>query len=132
MDDEVQNAFRDKQIFSDFIAKYKLLPELWDVRSQEYCKRDKKNAAYEQLLTIFKTLKCDATVDNVKNVIYSLRSDFRKELKKIDDSKRNGAGIDDIYQPSSWVFKELTFLTDVEKPVESISSINEKTNDAVR
>jgi len=38
----------------------------WDVRSKEYTRRDKKNAAYEQLLTIYKGLKCDASNDDVK------------------------------------------------------------------
>lgn len=81
-------------------------------------------------------MKCDATVDDVKKKINTLRSNFRKELKKINDSKRSGAVTEDTYQTSSWLFEELTFLTDLEKPVESISSINEKTNeesnDAVR
>lgn len=123
----------DKQILRDFIAEYKQLPELWDVRSKEYTKRDKKNAAYEKLLTIYKGLKSDATVDEVKKKINTLRSNFRKELKKINDSKRSGAGSDDIYVPSSWVFEELTFLTNLEKPVESISSMNEETvKDSVR
>lgn len=71
MSDESQNtgtsdSSTDKQILRDFIAEYKQLPELWDVRSKEYTKRDKKNAAYEKLLTIYKGLKSDATVDEVK------------------------------------------------------------------
>lgn len=138
MGDESRNtgtsdSSTDKQILRDFIAEYKQLPELWDVRSKEYTKRDKKNAAYERLLTIYKGLKSDATVDEVKKKINTLRSNFRKELKKINDSKRSGAGTDDIYAPSSWVFEELIFLTNLEKPVESISSINEETvKDSVR
>lgn len=68
MGDESQNTCtsesRDRQILRDFIAQYKQLPELWDVRSKEYTRRDKKNAAYEQLLTIYKDLKCDASVDD--------------------------------------------------------------------
>jgi len=68
----------------------------------------------------------------LKKKINTLRSNFRKELKKINDSKRSGAGADDVYEPSSWVFEELTFLTNLEKPVESYSSINEETNNTVR
>ncbi|CAI6377104.1 unnamed protein product [Macrosiphum euphorbiae] len=136
MGDESQNTCtsesRDRQILRDFIAQYKQLPELWDVRSKEYTRRDKKNAAYEQLLTIYKGLKCDASIDDVKKKINTLRSNFRKELKKINDSKRSGAGADNVYEPSSWVFEELTFLTNLEKPVESYSSINEEINNTVR
>lgn len=43
--------------------------------------------------------------------------------------KRSGAGADDIYQPSTWLFEELTFLTDLEKPVDSVSSINKNMSD---
>ena len=68
----------------------------------------------------------------LKKKINTLRSNFRKELKKINDSKRSGAGADDVYEPSSWVFEELTFLTNLEKPVESYSSINEEINNTVR
>ena len=35
-----------------FISTYKELPELWDICSDSYKKKDKKNAAYEQLLTV--------------------------------------------------------------------------------
>jgi len=40
-------------------------------------------------------------------------------LKKINDSKRSGAGSDDTYAPSSWAFEELTFLTNLEKPLKA-------------
>ncbi|KAL4131263.1 hypothetical protein QTP88_008600 [Uroleucon formosanum] len=45
-----------------------------------------------------------------------------------DFISKSGAGADDIYQPSSWLFEELSFLADLEKPVDSISSINDDTN----
>ncbi|XP_029345231.1 uncharacterized protein LOC100573396 isoform X3 [Acyrthosiphon pisum] len=129
MGDESRNtgtsdSSTDKQILRAFIAEYKQLPELWDVRT---LKRIKKNAANEKLLTIYKGLKSNATVDGVKKIINTLKSNYRKELKKINDSKRSGAGSDDIYVPSSWVFEELSFLMNLEKPVESISSISEET-----
>ena len=41
-----------KALLQKFISTYKELPELWDVRSDSYMKRDKKNAAYEQLLIV--------------------------------------------------------------------------------
>ncbi|KAL4143320.1 hypothetical protein QTP88_005666 [Uroleucon formosanum] len=54
------------------------------------------------------------------------KDNFGKELKKINDSKRSGAGTDDFYQPSSWLFEELSFLTDLEKPTKSVCSIDDK------
>jgi len=132
--DELPNAreCRDQQL-RDFISKYKDLKCLWNIQCKDYSNRDKKKDAYSELLVVYKLIKPEASIDDVKKKINTLRSNFRKELKKIHDSKRSGAGADDIYQPSSWLFEELSFLADLEKPVDSISSINYDTNnDKVR
>jgi hypothetical protein len=55
--------------------------------------------------------------------INSLRSCFRKELKKAKDSKTSGAGADDTYTPSLWCFQELLFLTYQEVPRKGISNL---------
>lgn len=110
-----------------FISKYKNFKCLWDVRCKDYCNRDIKRSAYNELLVVYNLIKPEATIDDVKKKINTLRSNFRKELKKIHESKRSGAGAD-IYQPSTWLFEELTFLADLEKAVDSISSINDDTN----
>ncbi|KAK7012739.1 Small ubiquitin-related modifier 2 [Halocaridina rubra] len=112
-----------KILLQEFISAFQGLPELWDVRSENYMKKSKKLLAYEKLLEVYKSLKADATVEDAKKKINTLRSNFRKELKKIHDSKASGAGTDDIYQPSSWVFYELLFLKDLEKPVQTRNSI---------
>ncbi|XP_050548015.1 uncharacterized protein LOC126909621 [Daktulosphaira vitifoliae] len=127
--DEFPNAreCREQQL-RDFVSKYKDLKCLWDIRCKDYSNRDKKKDAYSELLVVYKLIKPDASIDDVKKKINTLRSNFRKELKKIHESKRSGAGADDIYQPSSWLFEELAFLADLEKPVDSTSSINDDTN----
>ena len=112
-----------KQLLREFISAFQGLPELWDVRSENYMKKDKKSVAYEKLLEVYKSIKADATIEDVKNKINTLRSNFRKELKKISDSKTSGVSTDDIYQPSSWVYYELLFLRDLEKPVQTRNSI---------
>ncbi|KAL4083623.1 hypothetical protein QTP88_028939 [Uroleucon formosanum] len=60
----------------------------------------------------------------VKNKIDSMRGCFRKELKKIKDSQRSGAGEEDVYIPHLWYFKNLMFLKDQETPRDGISSID--------
>jgi len=88
--------FRDRAILSDFISEYRQLPALWDIRCKEKSIRDKKNSAYKKLLVYYKLLKNDSTIEDVKKKINTLRSNFRKELKKINDSKRSGAGTTSI------------------------------------
>jgi hypothetical protein len=119
--------FRDRVILGDFISECIRSSELWDVRCEEYSNRDKNNSAYKNLLVYYKLLKNDSTIEEVKKKkkINTLRSNFRKELRKINDSKRSGAGINDVYRPSSWLFEELSLLTDLEKPIKSVCySIN--------
>ena len=41
-----------RHLLQKFISTHKGLPELWEVRSDSYMKKDKKNAAYEQLLIV--------------------------------------------------------------------------------
>ena len=62
-------------------------------------------------------MKSDATIDDVKKKINILRSNYRKELKKILTSKRSGASSDDVYKPKSWVFHLLHFINKTEQPI---------------
>lgn len=62
---------------------------------------------------MFKEIKSDATIDDVRKKINTLRSNYRKILKKIEDSK-------------CWVFHGLNFLAEYEKPQASQSSIVKK------
>lgn len=46
----------------------------------------------------------------------------RKEIKKIKDSQRSGAGEDEIYKPHLWYYEPLLFLLDQETPRQRVSS----------
>ncbi len=69
----------------------------------------------------------DAVRESAMKKTNNLRSTFRRELQKINDSKRSGAGRVDIYVPSLWYFNDLIFLVDHETPDRS-----ESTRDANR
>jgi hypothetical protein len=56
--------------------------------------------------------------------IDSFRSVFLKELLKVMKSARSAAGADDLHKPSVWYF-DLSFLNDQENPRESISNIED-------
>jgi hypothetical protein len=47
-------------------------------------------------------------------------------MKKMEDSKRSGAGADEIYTPTLWYFELLLFTIDQELPTPSISNIEEE------
>ncbi|XP_023703298.1 uncharacterized protein LOC111862274 [Cryptotermes secundus] len=111
-----------------FIDGYRSLPELWDTACVSYSNRVKKAAAYDILIEKLKPLEPNATRDSVVKKINNLRSVFRKELKKVNESKKSGASANDVYVPSLWYFGELMFLVDQETPDDSIST-NELGND---
>lgn len=121
--------WQKKEQLLHFIEAYRSLPELWDIECPSYSNRIKKSATYDVLIEKLKPMEPDAVRDSVVRKINNLRSTFRKELKKVNDSKRSGAGSDDIYVPSLWYFNNLMFLVDQETPDTSESTFNAVDNE---
>lgn len=116
------------EFFTEFIEAYRTLPELWRVKSKEYSNRDKKNAAYEQLLTKLREIEPDATIDEVKRKINSIRTSWRKEEhKRVLCSKKSGTATEDIYEPNLWYYDLLIFLYYQETPKPSTSNVGDET-----
>lgn len=113
----------------EFIELYRSFPCAWQVKSADYHDRIKKNKAYEVLLAKCKEIDSSATVKTVKQKIDSLRGAFRKELKKVKESSKSGAGTDDLYQPHLWYFKHLVFLTDHETPRTGVGNLEDADED---
>ena len=60
----------------------------------------------------------------MKKKIESIRSQYRRELRKQEKSKKSGAGADDIYTPILWCFDDLCFINDGNSKRESVSSMD--------
>lgn len=111
--DEEQDALRN------FIEQYELSAELWNPTNPMYSKKAARNSALDRLIPFLVRIKPGANKrEDVKKKINSLRTNYRKELKKIAASKRSGKSADELYTPSSWVFFALSFLERFEKPVQ--------------
>ncbi|CAH0549566.1 unnamed protein product [Brassicogethes aeneus] len=54
--------------------------------------------------------------------LQNLRTAFRKELRRVEESKRSGAGYDDIYVPKLWYYDLLLFTCDDVLPRASLES----------
>ena len=111
------------EFLTEFIHMYREYPCLWKVKNKECSDRIKKNLACEHLTTKLKEIDPDVKKEKVVKKINSLRSCFRKELKRVNDSKTSGAGADDTYTPSLWYFQEPLLLTDQEVPRKGISNL---------
>lgn len=126
IDDTKTDEHNEREVLKTFISVYRQNPILWNTSLKEYSDRDKKNKCYKQLVEIYQKIKKRATIEDVKKKINSLRTNYRKELKKIKDSQRTGSSTDDIYEPTSWIFWELQFLNDVEKLDNTRSTVPEE------
>lgn len=114
-----------KEFITEFLELYRSFPCLWKIKSKDYSDRDKKRCAYEALVDKFKEVQEDVTKETVVKKIDSFRGSFRKELKKLEASKKSGAGTTDLYKPKLWYFYNLYFLIDQETPRTSILNIND-------
>lgn len=118
----------DKQFWANFIDLYREKECLWKIKSRDYVNKQKKNEAYELLLEKLKERDSDATIETVKKRINNMRSVFRKEMKKISESKRSGASADEVYSPQLWYYSLLLFLKDQETPRKSATNMDEVSN----
>ncbi|XP_026481177.1 uncharacterized protein LOC113387989 [Ctenocephalides felis] len=95
-----------------FIEIYRNEPCLWQVKSAAYHDKNFKNSAYDKLVEQYKYIEPSANRNLIVKKINSLHTNYKKENKKIDESKRSGAGTSEVYEPKLWYFKHLTFLDD--------------------
>lgn len=107
-----------EQVMRSFIDTFETMPILWDSRNASYKNKRKRSEALEKLLPVYRRVKKDANVEDVSKEINSLRSNYRKEMKKVIASKRSGSAPDDIYVPTSWTYHALQFLGGAELPVD--------------
>ena len=74
-----------------------------------YKDRVLKQESYIKLAEKLKEIDPSADINTNKKKLNTLRSNYRRELKKVIASKKSGASTDDIYLPSVWYFEELEF-----------------------
>ncbi|XP_058827289.1 uncharacterized protein LOC131687232 [Topomyia yanbarensis] len=110
---------KSKQYFvmRNFIAAYESLPELWNQSYSLYTNRKARNNALDKLVEIYRDLKPRAQQEDVKRKINTLRSNYWKLWKKVEQSRLTAQNENEIYQPTSWVFHALRFLGDLDPTV---------------
>lgn len=114
----------ERKFILECIELYRTLQALWNVKCKEYSNRMKKNEQYEQLLHKYREYYSEADKAQLVKKFNSLRTNFRKELKRIKDSEKSGTGVDDvIIEPTLWYFEDMKFLIDQEEPCTSQNTI---------
>ncbi|XP_069837156.1 uncharacterized protein [Dendropsophus ebraccatus] len=112
----------------EFIESYQALPCLWRVKSKEYSNRQLKGEAFGKLIELCRKYVPTADLKYVKQKIQNLRTVYKKELNKVEASKRSGAAADEIYQPRLWYYDMLSFTNDHEHSRDSSSTLETEDN----
>lgn len=99
-----------RELLEEFIRAYQGQPCLWRIKSKKYHDKPKKEAADKILLEKYKLIDPIADHDAVVKKINSFRTNFRREKKKIEESRRSGT--DDVYGPTLWYYNLFDFLSD--------------------
>lgn len=109
-----------------FIQAIETYPVLWDSSHSDYKNKNKKHDATQELAQNF---NCDST--EVMRKWKIILAQYRREKKKIADSKSSGSGILDIYKPKWFAYAYLNFIHGRDEPNASLNS-HDEINERVR
>ncbi|XP_045761834.1 uncharacterized protein LOC123865057 [Maniola jurtina] len=119
----------NREWLEEFIELYRSEPCLWNTKGKEYHNRELKRSAYTKLIEKLKIIDPSADKDAVVKKINNIRSTYKKERKKIADSKKSGAGTQEVYKPKLWYYSMLLFLDDQVEPRHSCSNMDDESTD---
>jgi hypothetical protein len=108
----MSKTFMSPDFLTKLLEEYREMPVLWQVRSASYSNRTKRDEAWDLLVQLTREKIPEAALCFVKNKVDSIRASFRKELRRLRDSKRTGLSADDVYKPTLWYFDLLLFTVD--------------------
>ncbi|XP_060518649.1 uncharacterized protein LOC132697295 isoform X2 [Cylas formicarius] len=87
-------------------------------------KKTDRNVAMELLIEKCREYYPDAGADFAKRKLDTLRGCFRKEYKKVADSRKIATSLEEVYKPSLWYYNLLLFTVG-ESPDESLEPLRE-------
>ena len=96
----------------NLIDAYKEETCLFNVKSPNYHNKHARKEALERIVTTLKDTRPSTTAAEITSKMKSLRTSFVAELNKIRQSKKSGAGLEEMYKPTLWYFEKLHFLRD--------------------
>ncbi|EDV97768.1 GH17048 [Drosophila grimshawi] len=109
----------------DFFKVYRQLPALWSVYDEVYKNQRMKKLAFNCLLECYKKIDSKANVDSMRRKINSIRTCFRRELRKVEQSEQMAESTHEVYVPHLWYFNELSFLRGHDARTPQLASLAE-------
>ncbi|XP_045464761.1 uncharacterized protein LOC123674006 [Harmonia axyridis] len=103
------------EVLTEMLEMFKSNTLLWDTSHSLYLNKNARNQAFAGLLDVYKRIKPEATIRDVKKKIENMRTTYKKELKKV---KRIGSESKEQYVPTLWYYELMLFL-DKQKMIRS-------------
>jgi hypothetical protein len=128
----MSKTFVSPDCFTKFLEECCEMPVLWEVCSADYSNRTKQDEAWDLLVQLTREKIPETDLYFVKKRWISIQASFRKNLRRVRDSKRSGLSADDIYKPTLCYFDLLLFMADQDIPWKSKSNLAEETEDVDR
>ncbi|XP_028168433.1 uncharacterized protein LOC135082677 [Ostrinia nubilalis] len=107
---------KEKEVLFNVLDLYRDMPYLWQKSHKDYSNQPLRTEGFRVLLEIYKNFDEKATVKTIKKKLMNMRTNYNKELAKVNASKQTGAGTDDAYVPTLWYYDALNFLGSRSKP----------------
>lgn len=85
---------------------------MWKIKSEEYKNKKLKQECYKLVDKLGKIIWLQTGIWWER--INAVWTNYTRELKKVRNSEKSGAGSDDIYGPALWYFDDLELLKDQE------------------
>ena len=118
---EPTNIQWSRQETTRLIDMYRQQPCLWNVKSVAYKDRNKRIVALTAITKEMQKTYASVTTVDIKRKIDTLRNQYRREMRLVENSRKSGAATDDVYSPKLWCFDDLSFLTDGDTKLFSFS-----------
>ncbi|KAG8224830.1 hypothetical protein J437_LFUL002277 [Ladona fulva] len=109
VDSVASKSFMNPEFLARFIELYHDLPALWNVGDADYTNRAKRSEAWDTLVEFTRSRIRDADLPFVKKKLESIRASFRKELRRVKESRRSGVPEEYVYKPTLWYYDLLLF-----------------------
>uniref|UniRef100_A0A336M2Q4 CSON010904 protein n=1 Tax=Culicoides sonorensis TaxID=179676 RepID=A0A336M2Q4_CULSO len=97
----------DLEFWREFVELYRGMPSLWKVNSEPYKNKTVKFICYEIMQKKLKEIEPHADIPMVKRKLNTLRSNYRREVNKVERSKLRGGP---VYTPTVWYYDIMRFL----------------------
>ena len=82
------------------IDHLKLNKCLWDIKCLDYRNKYRKKRAYQNILQELISIMPLLDITNLKKKINIIRTQFRRESRKEQNSQKSGVGTADLYTPT--------------------------------